>query len=123
MEWRTTTMNWRMNTSSISHANSFDVNGTPALEGGARGTPPSTLRQLTRFVARGTLARPGRFARPDVDNNTSPVERIRGMARSQMAAQSRLMAKIAVSNELICRYLNVGLAWRTGNALAGGAGC
>lgn len=111
-------MNWRTDTSDIHHAD-VNVNCTPAWEGGARGTPPSTLPQLTRRVARGTLAQPGRFARL-FNNGTSLAERIRGLASSQMAAQTRLMATVALSNKLICSYMNVSSAPRTDHADAPG---
>jgi hypothetical protein len=71
------------------------------------------------LVARGTLARPGRFTRPIHNSNTSLAERIRNMAWSQMTAQTRLMATVAVSNDLICSYMNAGSASRTGSANVG----
>jgi hypothetical protein len=115
MEWRTMAMKWRTNTQHNPYPT--DINCTPALEGGARGTPPSTLRQLTEFVAGGTLARSGRFARPFNHTSTSLAERIRIMARSQMAAQTRLMATVAVGNELIGNYMYASSTSRTGSAI------
>jgi hypothetical protein len=122
MEWPTTMTDYPMKTSPTSPPNNVDVNCTPALERGARGTPPSTLRQLTDLVTRGTLARPGRFSRPGINPTASSLaERIRSMAWAQMTAQSRLMATVAVSNDLIRSYMNAGPASPTGSAMT--AGC
>jgi hypothetical protein len=102
MEWQMTHRNTPRST--------VVVNYTPALEGGARGTPPSTLPRITALVARGTLAQPGRFSQLFNHGSTSLAEHIRMMAQAQMAAQSQLMATVAVGNVLICHYIYAGLA-------------
>jgi hypothetical protein len=70
----------------------------PAVDGGIRGLPPSTLRQISCVVGRRTLRR-----MPWGDSTGR--DRVMGLALAQMWAQARLMGVVGGGNQLVREYL------------------
>jgi hypothetical protein len=82
-------------------------NRKPAVEGGIRGIPPSTLRHLSTVIARGTLASAGRVLGRMPWSEATRQERVAGLALAQMWAQARLMGGVMGGNLLIAQFLGV----------------
>jgi hypothetical protein len=86
----------------------------PAVDGGTRGLPPSTLRHLSKAVGQGTLASAGRVLRQMPWGETPWRERVAGLALAQMWAQARLMGAVMGGNQLVTAYLYAGCEARPG---------
>jgi hypothetical protein len=89
----------------MSGANFSEHKRKPAVEGGIRGLPPSTLRQVSTVVAQGTLASAGQILGGLPWGGVSRRERVQGLALAQMWAQARLLGAVMGGNRLIAEYM------------------
>ena len=80
-------------------------NRKPAVDGGARGAPPSTLRQVSTTVARSTLAFSGHVLGSLPWGEVSRQQRVAGLAQAQMWAQARLMGAVMGGNQVVAEYI------------------
>ncbi len=90
----------------ISRKNFGEHNREPAVDGGRRGLPPSTLRQVSTTVARGTLAFSGHVLGNMPWGEVSRRERVAGLALAQMWAQARLMGAVMGGNQVVAEYIH-----------------